>query len=178
MWGHPATTSARPGQYMYSKCSGRFRFRLWCSADIGTSAESTGCVASQAAAAGVQSRRSRLATASARAQRTLKRTSKRKLRLKRRRRRRAQAQAQLMAAAAQGATRGTTGRLPLPTARIEYSANALHHLGSTRSEDIAHGGVGGAADIGGRWCRRSSASHTGRWPLLLFHDGSGAVSGA
>ncbi len=50
-----------------------------------------------------------------------------------------------------------------------YSANALLTLGSARPNEIAttQGDVMAAAP-----------SHTGQWPLLLFHEGGNSVSGA
>ncbi|KAK4144023.1 uncharacterized protein C8A04DRAFT_11915 [Dichotomopilus funicola] len=56
-----------------------------------------------------------------------------------------------------------------------YSANALLTLNSGRSGDVGASGVvnphaPGPGDA-------LSGAHTGQWPLLLFHDGSGNVSG-
>lgn len=51
-----------------------------------------------------------------------------------------------------------------------YSANALLTLGSGRPGDV---GTGAAVDHVHQG-DGMGASHTGQWPLLLFHDGSGA----
>ncbi|KAL2150933.1 hypothetical protein VTH82DRAFT_6031 [Thermothelomyces myriococcoides] len=56
-----------------------------------------------------------------------------------------------------------------------YSANALLTLNSGRPGD-AGAGTGTVVDHVGQGDAMTSA-HTGQWPLLLFHDGSGNVSG-
>jgi HPt (histidine-containing phosphotransfer) domain-containing protein len=55
-----------------------------------------------------------------------------------------------------------------------YSANALLTLNAGRPGDVGPGGVADHVnqDDG------MGNTHTGQWPLLLFHDGSGGVSGA
>ena len=55
-----------------------------------------------------------------------------------------------------------------------YSANALLTLNSGRPGDVGPGGVVDQVNHGDGM----SNTHTGQWPLLLFHDGSGGVSGA
>jgi hypothetical protein len=61
----------------------------------------------------------------------------------------------------------------IPDTQERYSANALLTLNAGRPGDVAAGGVVdhvSQADAMG-------TTHAGQWPLLLFHDGSGAVSG-
>jgi hypothetical protein len=55
-----------------------------------------------------------------------------------------------------------------------YSANALLTLNSGRPGDVGAGGVVGHVNQGDGM----GNTHSGQWPLLLFHDGSGGVSGA
>ncbi|KAL2261944.1 hypothetical protein VTK26DRAFT_2952 [Humicola hyalothermophila] len=55
-----------------------------------------------------------------------------------------------------------------------YSANALLTLGSGRPGEVGTAGVVDHVHQGDAM----GTSHTGQWPLLLFHDGSGAGSGA
>ncbi|KAK3299733.1 uncharacterized protein B0H64DRAFT_469927 [Chaetomium fimeti] len=54
-----------------------------------------------------------------------------------------------------------------------YSANALLTLNSGRPGDV---GTGGVVDHVNQDDAMGSA-HSGQWPLLVFHDGSGGVSG-
>jgi hypothetical protein len=54
-----------------------------------------------------------------------------------------------------------------------YSANALLTLNSGRPGDVSGGGVVDHVNQGDAM----GNAHTGQWPLLLFHDGSGGVSG-
>ncbi|KAK4149845.1 hypothetical protein C8A00DRAFT_37548 [Chaetomidium leptoderma] len=55
-----------------------------------------------------------------------------------------------------------------------YSANALLTLNSGRPGDV---GVGGVVDHVGQGDAMGN-THSGQWPLLLFHEGPGGVSGA
>lgn len=54
-----------------------------------------------------------------------------------------------------------------------YSANALLTLNSGRPGEVGAGGVVDHVNQGDAM----ASGHTGQWPLLLFHDGSGGVSG-
>ncbi|KAL2129434.1 hypothetical protein VTI74DRAFT_7808 [Chaetomium olivicolor] len=54
-----------------------------------------------------------------------------------------------------------------------YSANALLTLGSGRPGEVSTGGVVEHVSQGDG----TGTAHAGQWPLLLFHDGSGGVSG-
>jgi hypothetical protein len=61
----------------------------------------------------------------------------------------------------------------IPDTQERYSANALLTLNAGRPGDVTTGGVVdhvSQADAMG-------TTHSGQWPLLLFHDGSGGVSG-
>ncbi|KAK4097422.1 hypothetical protein N658DRAFT_478881 [Parathielavia hyrcaniae] len=56
-----------------------------------------------------------------------------------------------------------------------YSANALLTLNAGRPGDV---GAGAVVDHVGQGGEPMGTSHTGQWPLLLFHDGTGGVSSA
>ncbi len=91
----------------------------------------------------------------------------------------AQAQAQLMVAAAQGGNPWHDWTAAIADSQERYSANALLTLGGGRQEDIGHGAVSGEADMSGLGVGGTGTSHSGQWPLLLFHDGpGGATSGS
>jgi hypothetical protein len=55
-----------------------------------------------------------------------------------------------------------------------YSANALLTLNSARQGEVGAGGVVDHVSQGDAM----GTTHAGQWPLLLFHDGPGGVSGA
>lgn len=100
-----------------------------------------------------------------------------------------QPQANLAAAAAAAQAHGTNGWHDWTAAIADnqtdrYSASALLTLGGGRPSDAnPAAGLGGSfsvsADMGMVGAPSGSAAQQpGQWPLLLFHDGNGAVNGA
>ncbi|KAK3693289.1 hypothetical protein B0T22DRAFT_449522 [Podospora appendiculata] len=94
----------------------------------------------------------------------------------------AQASQLMAAAAAQQAAAGNTWHdwtAAMADSQDRYSASALLTLGSSRPGGGGGGGLVdhvGPADVLG--IAGVASSHTGQWPLLLFHDGTGAGGGA
>ncbi len=84
------------------------------------------------------------------------------------------AQTQLMAHNTAPANTWQDWTAAIADSQDRYSANALLTLGSGRPGDVGAGAVVDHVHQGDSM----GAPHAGQWPLLLFHDGSGAASGA